>query len=129
MTTRTSRSASAAPTASAWPRRKAGKPNSSCSAPTGSVARATGSGGGGPRPGRARLEAASMGRRTLPRAPADSGRRQAPVQNPCTAASEASRSVTELEQMLEAYLAELARRLAAVLADDLLAVYGAGSYA
>jgi len=31
--------------------------------------------------------------------------------------------------MLEAYLAELARRLAAVLADDLLAVYGAGSYA
>ena len=48
-----------------------------------------------------------MGRRTLPPAPADSGRRRAPVQNPCTAAWQASRSVTELEQMLEAYLAEL----------------------
>src|SRR5215218_3799209 len=120
MTTSTSRSASAAPTASAWPGRKAGKPNSSCSAPTGSVARATGSGGGGPRPGRASVEAASMGRRTLPPAPEGSRPR----------VLHCARSVGELMHMdLDAYLAELARRLRELLGDDLLGVYAGGSYA
>src|SRR6478672_5982346 len=52
MTTSTSRPASAASTASRCPRRNASKPNSSASAPAGSVARATGSGGAGPSPGR-----------------------------------------------------------------------------
>src|SRR5689334_24542974 len=59
MTTSTSRPASAAATASCWPRRNAGKPNSSCSAPSGSVDRATGAGGSGPRPGRVRVSSVS----------------------------------------------------------------------
>ena len=58
MTTSTSRPASPASTASRCPGRKPGKPNSSCSAPSGSVAVATGSGGGGPRPGSAMLSMA-----------------------------------------------------------------------
>ena len=112
MTTSTSRSASAAPTASSCPGRKRSNPNSSCSAPCGSVARATGSGGGGPRPGRARVEAASMGRRTLPPAPAGSGI-----------------GVRDLLQIVDDYLAELTRRMQEILGAELLAVYAGGSYA
>src|SRR3954451_12061734 len=111
MTTRTSRSASAAPTASSCPGLNAAKPNSSCSAPCGSRARATGSGGGGPSPGRARVEAASMGRRTLPRAPAGSERARVPL------------------QIVDDYVAELARRMQEILGGDLVAVYAGGSYA
>src|SRR5215208_584439 len=114
MTTSTSRSASAAPTASAWPGRKPGKPNSSCSAPTGSRARATGSGGGGPRPGRARIEAASMGRRTL--SPAPEGSRG------CAGLSaDPWQSWHTVE--LDDYLEELSRRLVSVLGRELLGVY------
>src|SRR3954471_3037649 len=127
MTTSTSRSASAAPTASAWPGRKAGKPKSSPSAPTGSVARATGSGGGGPRPGRASVEAASMGRRTLPPTPEGS---PGPPACPDDRCGESAHGVGELVQMdLDAYLAELARRLNDVLRDALAGVYAGGSYA
>src|SRR3954454_1133753 len=52
MTTSTSRPPSAASTASRWPGRNASNPNSSRSAAHGSVARATGACGSGPRPGR-----------------------------------------------------------------------------
>src|SRR5437762_576328 len=148
MTTSTSRSASAAPTAAACPGRKPGKPNSSRRAPCGSVARATGSGGGGPRPGRASVEAASMGRRTLPPAPEGSRGRGEPLQRSHEDGTDRRRGVTpapagtacagqrgggrvrELPHMeLDDYLAELARRLHDVLGDELLGVYAGGSYA
>ena len=54
MTTSTSRPATAASTASCWPGRNAGKPNTSCSASAGSLARANGVGGSGPEPGQRR---------------------------------------------------------------------------
>ena len=86
MTTSTSRSASAAPTASAWPGRKAGKPNSSCSAPCGIASRARRAPAGA---GRGR---AARGSRRLPwaaghyprprRAPAVAGRWTAAAE-PC----------------------------------------------
>src|SRR4051794_3131729 len=73
MTTSTSRGGSGpvtASTASRCPGRNASNPNSSCSAPTGSVARATGSGGGGPSPGRATLSTVTdTGRATIPPPP------------------------------------------------------------
>src|SRR5215213_4497642 len=137
MTTSTSRPASAAPTASAWPGRKPRKPNSSRSAPRGSVARATGSGGGGPRPGRASVEAASMGRWTLPPAPEVPGpprgvvtrsslrRRAGTPPAPAAAKVLASARVEPAQR----YLAELARRLRDLLGDALLGVYAGGSYA
>src|SRR6476659_3029426 len=138
MTTSTSRSASADPTASSCPGRKRSNPNSSCSAPCGSVARATGSGGGGPRPGRARVEAVSMGRRTLPPAPAGAGRLRAlraslPTKAPQAAAKLLQTAVdgwweSARMEVVDDYLAELTRRLRAVLGEELVAVYAAGSY-
>src|SRR3954464_12036979 len=141
MTTRTSRSASAAPTASSCPGLNAAKPNSSCSAPCGSRARATGSGGGGPRPGRARVEAASMGRRTLPPAPAGSGGMGPAFAKPPQSRGKAGQNRRNpwrpgaragepaARDGVDEYLAALTRRLREVLGDQLVGVYAGGSYA